>query len=119
MRIDEVLGKLYSFSSEQLIPLTSILSEEDKHKEGYIIGFTLNEWENEFPSISTKNIFYGPWLSVTGMVYFDKEKYIWLNIPVVGTQTIIGSKSELAQSLKDNIQRQEELYQKKIMSSCL
>ena len=113
MRIDEVLGKLYSFSSEQLIPLTSILSEEDKHKEGYIIGFTLNEWENEFPSISTKNIFYGPWLSVTGMVYFDKEKYIWLNIPVVGTQTIIGSKSELAQSLKDNIQRQEELYQKK------
>lgn len=113
MRIDEVLSQIYSFNSHQLIPITSILTEKDKQREGYSIGYTLNEWQAEFPEIPTKNIFYGPWLSATGMVYFDKEKYIWLNIPIAGTQIIIGSKSELAQNLKNNIQRQEQLYQKK------
>ena len=113
MQIDEVLRQVYSFNSKQLIPITSILTEEDKQREGYIIGYTLSEWETEFPEIPAKNIYYGPLLSTAGMTYFDREKYIWLNIPVNGKQIIVGTKDELAQNLKNSIQRQEKLYQNK------
>lgn len=113
MRNDEVLEKIYSLNSNQLIPLTSILTEEDKQQEGYVIGLTLSEWEKKFPEIPTKNIFYGPWLSTTGMVYFDKEKYIWLNLPIVGTQIITGNKNEISQNLKRLIQEQEQLFREK------
>ena len=51
MQIDEVLRQVYSFNSKQLIPITSILTEEDKQREGYIIGYTLSEWETEFPDL--------------------------------------------------------------------
>lgn len=113
MRIDEVLSQIYSFNSHQLIPITSILTEKDKQREGYSIGYTLNEWQAEFSEIPTKNIFYGPWLSTTGMIYFDREKYIWFNIPIIDTKVVIGTKNELAQNLKTNIQKQELLYRNK------
>ena len=84
MTLNDVFGSIYSMKLSDLIPLTSIQTEEDKknHKDGYYFIFTESEWEKTYTMIPATRIFYAPLLTCTPMVYFNPETYVWLNLMI-------------------------------------
>lgn len=86
MTINEVFSQLYSFRLADLIPLTDIQTEEDKqvHRDvAYLVSYTENEWRAKYPEVDAACMYYAPVLVSSPMVYFDKEKLIWLNMPII------------------------------------
>lgn len=100
--IDSILKQRRNMTLKSLLPLSSIKTREDIEKyksEGYIIGYTCDEWRNVFPLIDVDKVFFlgSPAL---GTVYFDG--IIYLNLPILGTE-IMSSKS--AQDVEKTVQK--------------
>lgn len=86
MNLNDVYSQLYSFKLADLIPLTDIQTEKDKnvHRDvTYLIGYTEAEWRAKYPEVDVHNLYYAPVLVSGAMVYFDKEKLIWLALPII------------------------------------
>lgn len=114
MTINDIYSQLYSFRLADLIPLTDIQTEEDKKAQrniAYIISYTEDEWKAKYPEVDARYVYYAPLLASTPMVYFDEEKIIWLNIPIIP-----GMQSEAEKNFPENfvraIHKCEELAEK-------
>lgn len=77
--------------SEKLatLPIPNTAPEDKEKYPNYNIGYTLKEWEKEFPRIDTQKIFYPPVDVMTGMVYYDPEKLILIDTNIFGNQILI------------------------------
>ena len=113
MTIEEVLEQRFSFALKDLIPVTKIQNEEDKKKEKYLIDYTLSEWEAAYPFLPAEYIFYAPVLASTNLVYFDEEKYIWLNLPIAGKEILYNGQEDFEHYIKSVIAQQQKAYENK------
>ena len=59
MTLNDVFGSIYSMKLSDLIPLTSIQTDEDKknHKDGYYFIFTESEWKKNIHDDSCNSHF--------------------------------------------------------------
>lgn len=113
MKINDVLSELYSFGTKDLVPLTKIVNDSDKERAGYIIEYSLSEWEHDYPELPAEHIFYAPVLVSANMIYFDKNKYIWLNIPIFGKEVFFGEKSSFLKQFQAGIEKAEKAYEER------
>lgn len=118
MTIEEILGEVYSVTTDDLLPQTDILTKKDKERwnsRGYAVGFTEQEWREKYPRIDSKYIFYAPLLSSSTMVYYDEENIVWLNLPFLGDQEIssVTGKEGLENTVLKLAEEQKQCFQKK------
>lgn len=106
MTLQEVLKDIYSLTFSDLIPLSTIQTEDDKtsQKSGYIVMFTEAEWQEKYPGISPACVYYAPVLSCSPMVYFNAESYVWVNLPIFpchGNDSPFDSANSIYEVLQD------------------
>ena len=85
MNLDELLLKVKDVSLSALVWQEEILTEEEKEKynsNGYLIKYTKAEFESLFPELPVDRICYGPVLSGTSCLYFNRETLAVLNAPI-------------------------------------
>ena len=85
MHLDELLLKVKDVSLSALVWQEDILTEEDKekyNKDGYFVKYTKAEFESLFPELPVNCICYGPVLSGTSCLYFNRESLAVLNAPI-------------------------------------
>ena len=85
MNLDELLLKVKDVSLSALVWQEEILTEEEKEKynsNGYLIKYTKAEFESLFPELPVDCICYGPVLSGTSCLYFNRETFAVLNAPI-------------------------------------
>lgn len=85
MNLDELLLKVKDVSLSALVWQEDILTEDDKEKynsNGYLIKHTKTEFESLFPELPVNCICYGPVLSGTSCLYFNRETFAVLNAPI-------------------------------------
>ena len=72
-------------SINDLVPLTQIKTNADKetyNKQEYAIGFTLDEFIREFPTVDSSKIYFGNKLNKA--FYFDRDNHILFPIALAG-----------------------------------
>ena len=85
MNLDELLLKVKDVSLSALVWQKDILTEDAKEKynsNGYLIKHTKTEFESLFPELPVDCICYGPVLSGTSCLYFNRETFAVLNAPI-------------------------------------
>lgn len=85
MNLDELMLKVKDVSLSALVWQEDILTEDDKEKynsNGYLIKHTKTEFESLFPELPVDCICYGPVLSGTSCLYFNRETLAVLNAPI-------------------------------------
>lgn len=91
MRKSQIFEALYKQNSiDKMICLTEIKTEEDKkeaNEDNYIIPYTASEWEQTYPSIPVKNIYYTQsYLYAADPFYIDIDHYIMFHTHLYGTE---------------------------------
>lgn len=75
-------------SIKDLVPLTNILTEEDKvnyQKQGYyLVQFTLSEFEERFENVDSSKIYFSNKMSMLNPMYIDLDKFICVGLPLMG-----------------------------------
>lgn len=116
MTFSDIVAKLNYVTNDELLPLTSIQTEEDKieaRKKEYSPDFTEKEWSEKFPRLPAEKIYYLPGFNV-GMVYYDMEKVIYLNLRIYdGEVCIPNGKDKYEDTILNLIQKEEEWCKKK------
>lgn len=85
MNLDELMLKVKDVSLSALVWQEDVLTEVDKEKynsNGYLIKYTKSEFESLFPELPVDCICYGPVLSGTSCLYFNRETFAVLNAPI-------------------------------------
>ena len=85
MNLDELMLKVNDVSLSALVWQEDVLTEVDKEKynsNGYLIKYTKSEFESLFPELPVDCICYGPVLSGTSCLYFNRETFAVLNAPI-------------------------------------
>ncbi|MBQ8627382.1 MAG: HD domain-containing protein [Agathobacter sp.] len=106
MNLDELLLKVKDVSLSALVWQEDILAEEDKEKynnNGYFIKYTKAEFESLFPELPVNCICYGPVLSGTSCLYFNRETLAVLNVPLdySGEKGFLCALENLVDAIKD------------------
>lgn len=89
MNLDELMLKVKDVSLSALVWQEDVLTEVDKEKynsNGYLIKYTKSEFESLFPELPVDCICYGPVLSGTSCLYFNRETLAVLNAPMNYTE---------------------------------
>ena len=109
MSLDELLLKVKDVSLSALVWQEDVLTEDDKNKyreSGYFIQHTKEEFEKAFPQIPVECICYGPMISATTCLYFNKNTLAVINAPV---QFLDGGKSPFQlEGMLEAIEKQEK-----------
>ena len=85
LTISEIVQKTRRCKIDTLIPLTKVISAEDKElycKNDSFVGYTLEEFKNKFPSVNPNNIFYRHVANYCQVIYYDKHKLIFTLLPI-------------------------------------
>lgn len=85
MNLDELMLKVKDVSLSALVWQEDVLNEVDKEKynsNGYLIKYTKSEFESLLPELPVDCICYGPVLSGTSCLYFNRETLAVLNAPI-------------------------------------
>lgn len=93
--IDSIIAEVNYVTEDSLLPLRKVQTADDKKKyeaEGYLPGYTWDEWRKEFPKINPEYIYYLSGFN-TATVYYDKEHVIYVNMALYG-RTIMFPASE-------------------------
>ena len=80
MAITDIIHQVRNDSIADLICLDTIKTEADKEKynrNGYLIGYTADEFKKSFPALDTSKIYFCNGFDKT--FYYDKEKFILFN----------------------------------------
>ena len=86
MNISEIISDVNYRGEDKLYPLSNVKSEHDKNRleaQGFIPGYTEDEWKQEFPMLPSEHIFYRSGLDCD-TVYYDKQNLIYLNLHIFG-----------------------------------
>lgn len=106
MNLDELMLKVKDVPLSALVWQEDILTEEDKEKynsNGYLIKYTKSEFESLFPELPVDCICYGPVLSGTSCLYFNRETLAVLNVPLdySGEKDFLCGLENLVSAIKD------------------
>ncbi len=90
----EIYEKLYKqYSVEKVVFLSEITSPERKEeleKEKYFAGFTADEWAREYPEIPADKVCCPQSkLFISNLMYYDKDKYICMYLPIYYGKTVM------------------------------
>lgn len=117
MNISELIAAVNYITNDVLLPLTSIQTAEDvaaAKTKGYAPDFTEKEWKKKCPNLPADKIYYLPGLNV-GMVYYDIEHIIYLNLGILGGKILYAPQGEdkYENSILSAISRQKEHFKNK------
>ena len=106
MNLDELLLKVKDVSLSALVWQEDVLTEVDKEKynsNGYLIKHTKTEFESLFPELPVDCICYGPVLSGTSCLYFNRETLAVLNAPInyCESKGFLGGLENLISAIKE------------------
>ena len=93
--VDSIIAEINYVTEENLLPLRKVQTADDKEKyeaEGYLPGYTWDEWKETFPKINPEHIYFLSGLNMS-TVYYDKEHIIYVNMALYG-RTIMFPTSE-------------------------
>lgn len=112
MNISEVFAAVNYITNDVLLPLTSIQTQEDiaaAKKKDYAPDFTEKEWKEKYPNLPADKIYYLPGLNL-GMVYYDVENIIYLNLGILDGKILYAPQGEdkYESTILSAIRRQEE-----------
>lgn len=96
MNISQLFRFARNDSIKDFFPLIQIKTSVDKaaYKDiDYMVGYTLDEFKNEFPTIDATKIFFCPGIHKT--YYFDRENHVLFIVPLYGTKANIPSDKSL------------------------
>lgn len=91
MNIDDIFADANYRGEESLYPLSKVKSQHDKEKlseQGYVPGYTVEEWEKEYPLLPVKFIFYQAGVNF-GTVYYDRENLIFINLRLYDREMVV------------------------------
>lgn len=80
MNLDKIQRELRNVQKSNMLPLTSVKTEDDKKKyagKGYFVPFTLDEWEKSFPGVDPQFVFYLDGIRFD-VVYYDADNFTCL-----------------------------------------
>ena len=102
-------------SLNNLRPLSAIHTREDievSKTDGFVFGMTAEEWQERYPSLPVENIFCNKAdILPSSLIYYDKEKYIYVELPMYGGQCLdAGHFEDVAVGA---VRRMEDAYEKK------
>ena len=89
MGIIDTIHRVKNDSISDLLCLENIKTEADKEKynnDGYLIGYTADEFKQAYPSLDTSKIHFCSGFDKT--FYFDREKFILFNIFLFGDKYV-------------------------------
>ena len=97
------------------IPLSEIRNEKQKQRYinlGYEGACTVTEWENNFPRIQTRFVFFAlnPFSRI---FYYEKEKYILIEIPFIFTIPQFYDAEKLQNSVLSQVAQARDCFEKK------
>lgn len=100
-----------------LLPLSQAQTPDDVRllgEKGYVIPFTAKEWQERYPSIPLEKIYCGKsGILPSVMVYYDKDKYIYLEIMYGGCPMPMTVEGDFEEVLMRTIKQAEDAYQRK------
>ena len=118
MRRSQVIEALYKQNSiDEMICLTEIKTEKDKleaNENNYIIPYTASEWEQTYPSIPVKNIYYTQsYLYAADPLYIDIDHYIMFHTHLYGTNFLSPTNENFEILMHKIINEKMKAYKKK------
>ena len=109
--IDDIIADANYITEKALLSLSAIRTENDKtryQKRGYLIGYTYDEWVENYPQIPRDNVYYVCGLNV-GTVYYDKKNVVYLDLHIYGRQIMFpGEMDNYEETILRAIRTQEE-----------
>ena len=118
MNDSDIIAEINYVTKDILLTLTSIQTKADKEAaqgRGYHPDFTEQEWHKRFPRLPVEKIYYLPGLNL-GMVYYDIEKIVYLNLGIYNGQIFSAPTqvdSEYEELILDAIKTEEEYTKQK------
>lgn len=112
MSIEDIIADTNYVQESALLPLTKIKTQKDIDKysqQGYMVGYTVDSWKNEYSYIPVKYVYYLPGIN-TGTYYYNKEHFIFLNLNIYGTRVMFADAVRSRKLLLAAIQRQEDCF---------
>ena len=108
---DLILEVKNGCGTDSFIPLINIKNEDDK-KMG--IGFTLDEFKERFAGVDVNHIYYIPNQFISKTIYFDFDKYIYLELPIYGDKVLcLNPNLSEAENIKNQIDNAYKVSSKK------
>lgn len=107
MNKSELISDVAYRGEDKFYPLSLVKTQDDKDRleeQGFVPGYTEDEWKQEFPLLPVEHIFYRSGLDYN-TVYYDKQNLIYLNLHIFGREIL--TPFELTR----------EEFQKKILSA--
>lgn len=113
MLISDIKTYANSFNLDTLVPISKVQSKQDKQyytNKQYIVPYTEKEFKDIFPDINIENIYYTNMPIHLNVVYFDKRKMIFFEIPLYPSMD-----NEAIEDIKKNytlcIKHREKVYE--------
>lgn len=122
MGITDTIHWVKNDSISDLICLDSIKTEADKERynnDGYLIGYTAEEFKQTYPALDTSKIHFCNGFDKT--FYFDRDKYILFNIHLFKNQYVslfgTGSLEDDVLKIKNDFERRsgDEIYRMAVL----
>lgn len=109
--ISDIIADVNYITEKALLPLSAIRTENDKthyQERGYLIGYTYDEWVENYPQIPRDNVYYVCGLNV-GTVYYDKKNVVYLDLHIYDRQIMFpGEMDNYEETILRAIRTQEE-----------
>lgn len=114
MTKSDLIYSIKNVSLDELLPIARVKTDEDILKyrnEGYNLYCTLKRWQELYPHINYEFVYYTKSIA-GGTIYFDRDKLIYLEMPIYGEKSLAPYGS-IEETVQMGIDRMQELVSNK------